>query len=221
MVVSFLVTALLALRSVVIAVAPTPAPCSYTPLPPATRQLLQRIDQTLPRVVTRMQQADHDNRMPYVELDSCFRAVMLEHLYTEAAETRMRYDLRQIYYKQLGDPSFQHRHVASLLVLAYASVEAATHAQYLQDSLHQDLQQRCQGRIMELEPCVGLDSHRFTRIGSHLLHYTLYSQDPYWRRSLRELASTLTNRLRDAAAVSASEHVPPATRRRTTPLNRP
>lgn len=183
---------------------PKPVACSYTHLSPDTRQLLQRIDQTLPPLVTRMQQADHDNRMPYVEVDSCFRAVVLDQLFIEAAEARMRYDLRQLYYKEMGAPSPQQPQAASLLVLEYASTEAAIAAQHLQDSLRQDLQQRCRGQIMQLEPCVGLDSHRSTRLGSHLLHYTLYSQDPYHRASLRKLAGTLTSQLQETVPSPAS-----------------
>lgn len=219
MFVSFLVAAFFALCSVSTCLAPTPTSCSYGALPPATRQLLQRIDRALPQVVTQLRQTNPRENVPYVEVDSCFRVVVLPQLFTEAAEAPMRHSLRQVYYKELGDPSLQHQHTASLLVLAYTSVAAATHAQHLQDSLYQDLQQRCQGRIRELEPCVEIPSHRFTRLGSHLLHYTLYSQDPLWRSSLRQLAVALTGRMQ--AAASSPGRAQPATRRQTTLINKP
>jgi hypothetical protein len=220
MFVSFLVAALLAMPSVVPSCSPTPVPCSYVFLPPATRQLLQRIDQTLPRVVRRMRQANPTQRIPYVELDSCFHAVVLERLYTIREEPRMRHGLRQLYYKEMGINYPQDPQAASLLVLEYTSVATATRAEHLQDSLFQGLLQRCHGQLMELEPCVELDRHRFTRIGSHLLYYNLYSQDPNWESSLWQLASALTSQLRDAAATPPG-HVPPATSRQITPRNRP
>jgi hypothetical protein len=219
MFISFLVASLLAMSSVAPCWSPTPTPCSYSSLPPAKRQLFQRIDQTLPRVVRRMRQANPTQRIPYVELDSCFHAVVLERLFTKAAEMPMRHDLRQLYYKEMGIANPQDPQAANLLVLEYTSVNAAARAEHLQDSLFQDLQRSCQGWIMKLEPCVELDSHRFTRIGSHLLHYNLYSQDPNWESSLWQLASTLTSHSLNAAA--SPGHVPAATPRRTTPKNRP
>jgi hypothetical protein len=217
MFVSFLAATFCALRAVSTCPAPTLASCSYGALPPTTRQLLQRVDQALPQVVAQLRHTNPRESVPYVEIDSCFRVIVLPQLFTGAAEAPMRHNLRQFYYKQLADPSLQHQHTASLLVLAYSSVEAATHAQHLQDSLYQALQQRCQGQIRELEPCVELASHRFTRMGAHLLHYTLYSQDPLWRSSLRQLAVALTGRLRDTTAASASGRAHPAVRRQTTP----
>jgi hypothetical protein len=192
---------------------PIPAACSYAHFPPATRYLLHRIDQTLPHMVRRRRQADPDGRMPYVEVDSCFRPVLLSHLFPQAAEARLRQHLRQVYYKQLADPSLQHQHVASLLVLEYASSTAATAAKHSQDSLRQDLEQRCPGSLLELEPCGELASYRFTRVGAHLLHYTLYSQDPNWRTNLHALAAALTGRL--LAPVRPTPRPRPATRRRT------
>jgi hypothetical protein len=198
MVIFFLSASLLA--GLLVGGSPPPAPCAYGHLPLTTRQLLQRIDWTLPQVVTQLRQTNPRDNVPYVEVDSCFRVVVLPQRFTSTVEAPMRHDLRQFYYKQLSDPSYQHQHIASLLVLAYASVKAATRAQHLQDSLYQDLQQRCQGQNRKLEPCVELASHRFTLVGSHLLHYTLYSQDPLWRSSLRQLAVALTGRLREAVA---------------------
>jgi hypothetical protein len=95
-------------------------------------------------------------------------------------------------------------------VLDYGSSNAATAAKHLQDSLRQDLEQRCPGSLLELEPCGELASYRFTRVGAHLLHYTLYSQDPNWRTNLHVLAAALTGRL--LAPVRPA--LRPATRRR-------
>ncbi|RZK30684.1 MAG: hypothetical protein EOO63_06095 [Hymenobacter sp.] len=193
MVTSFFVPALLA--GLVLASGPPPPRCTYAQVPPTTRQLLQRIDHALPPLVTRLRLQDPDDRMPYVEVDSCFHLVVLDRLFSRAAEAGMRQGLRQLFYKEMGEHLPQEPQAASLLVLAYTSVAAATAAEHLQDSLRLDLQHRCKGRIQELEPCVELDSHRFTRLGSHLLHYTLYSQDPNRRASLRSLAAALTGEL--------------------------
>jgi hypothetical protein len=174
---------------------PPPARCSYAHLPAASAQLLQRIDRTLPPLVRSLQRQDQDHRLPYVEVDSCFHAVILPQLFGQAADARMRQGLGQLYYKEMGEHFPQMPQAASLLVLAYASEEAATLAEHVQDSLLLTLQHRCRGRIKELEPCVSLDRHRFTRLGSHLLHYNLYAQDPIQRANLQGLAAALTSAL--------------------------
>lgn len=174
---------------------PTPARCSYPNLPPATRQFLRRIDQTLPPLVAQLRQSDPKYPTPYIEFDSCFHAVVLPRLFAPGVAGRMHRGLHQMYYKEMGEHAPIDPQAASLLVLAYDSEAAATAAEQLQDSLRLDLQRRCRGRIRELEPCSGLARYDFTRAGSHLLHYSLYSQDPMQQAWLRSLASALTSEL--------------------------
>lgn len=174
---------------------PAPARCSYANLPPATRQFLRRIDQTLPPLVAQLRRADPEYPVPYIEVDSCFHAVVLPQLFAPGVAGRMHYGLHQIYYKEMGEHAPLDPKATSLLVLAYDSEAAATAAEHLQDSLRQALRERCRGRIRELEPCSGLARYDFTRVGAHLLHYSLYSQDPMQQAWLRSLASALTGQL--------------------------
>jgi hypothetical protein len=123
----------------------------------------------------------------------------------------MHHGLHQMYYKEMGEHAPIDPKATSLLVLAYDSEAAAPAAQHLQDSLRQALRELCRGRIREREPCSGLARYDFTRVGSHLLHYSLYSQAPLQQAWLRSLSYALTGQL----LVAATAHpAPPLARGR-------
>jgi hypothetical protein len=171
-----------------------PIPCAYPAQTVATRQLFQQIDRALPQVVAHLRQDSvYQKELPYVEVDSCFRPFASTHLFGSPfvptpMQVRLRRHLLRGYYKELGEfPRPRVPQWANIEVLEYASAEAARATKQVLDSLVTT----CNGRNQLVEPCVAFEHYRFTRVSACLVRFNFYSQDPYQRRSLEELASRL------------------------------
>jgi hypothetical protein len=194
-----------------------PARCSYPTQPVAVRQLFQQIDQALPQVVAQLQQdSAYQKDLPYVEVNSCFRPFAITQLFvnpfvTTSQQVRMRRYLRRGYYKELGEsPRPPVPQWATIDVLEYASAEAASATKQVLDSLVAT----CKGCNRQVEPWVVYESYRFTRVGACLVRFNLYNQDPYQRRSLRELVSRLPLELPRRTPTAAGHAQEPATKSR-------
>ena len=168
---------------------PSPYPhCAYSGLRPATRQLLQSIDQNLPRVVRaterRLHRLKEDYAMPNIRTNSCFSLRPLQEAYQDEENTPSRRHLLHFCDKNL-EIHPEPMQIIGIIVMEYDTEEAAAAAKTFQDSLVNNRTN------YEKDDHSNYQRDYFVKRGNCLVRFCFFLLDPMARRTLREIRDAL------------------------------